>query len=161
MHIWNYFDLFAFSLPPTSVTYCRRLLSQRNGSQWRLKVGYGLVWYISFLTFLFLDLVYSNLSNIPFLPVIVFSYKFLKFVGTGEMFEGRNNSFRNFEFGVDLVGLKKPNNSRTSESGMEFESDWMKHRKSLVFTAQAICFTTSIMAWSSRIPMNEGFHEFI
>lgn len=44
---------------------------------------------------------------------------------------------------------------------MEHESHWSKHIKSNVLTAQVIHFATSFMPWSSRIPIGEGFHEFL
>lgn len=82
--------------------------------------------------------------------------------GTGEMCDGKFISLGKFEFSIALVGVKKPPKyNRISESGMEFESDWMKHRKSSAFTAQVLCSATSFMAWSCRIPISEGFHEFL
>ncbi|ESW35739.1 hypothetical protein PHAVU_001G260700 [Phaseolus vulgaris] len=45
---------------------------------------------------------------------------------------------------------------------MEFESDWTKHRKSSAHTAQVIRSATSFtMPWSRRIPIVEGFYEFL
>lgn len=44
---------------------------------------------------------------------------------------------------------------------MEFESDWTKHRKSSAHTAQVIRSATSSMPWSCRIPIGEGFYEFL
>lgn len=81
-------------------------------------------------------------------------------VGAWAMSEGKNTS-GNLILGIILVGQKKLNYSRTSESGMDFESDWTEHRKSLAFTAQEIRFATSFMPWSCRIPISEGFHEFL
>lgn len=72
----------------------------------------------------------------------------------------RNSSGKSI-LGVSLVGAKKLNYSRIVESGMEFESDWTKHRKSSAFAAQEIHFATSFMPWSCRIPIGEGFHEFV
>lgn len=48
---------------------------------------------------------------------------------------------------------------RTRRSGMEFDSDWTKHRKSLTFTAQVISSSTSFIPWSSKIAISEGYHE--
>lgn len=73
---------------------------------------------------------------------------------------GKINS-RKDKFSIIPDSSKKQNYSRTSKSGMEFESDWTQHRKSLAFTALAIRFATSFMPWSSRIPINEGYHEFL
>ncbi|KAL8037918.1 hypothetical protein ABFX02_11G068900 [Erythranthe guttata] len=80
--------------------------------------------------------------------------------GTWEMCEGKSTS-RKSKSNISLVWAKKPNSNRISESGMEFESYWMKHRKSSAFAAQDIHFATSFMPWSCRIPIGEGFHEFL
>jgi hypothetical protein len=53
------------------------------------------------------------------------------------------------------------NYSKSKAFGMEFESDWTKHRKSSAFTAQVIRSATSFMPWSCRIPIGEGYHEFL
>lgn len=53
------------------------------------------------------------------------------------------------------------NYSNNRTSGMEFESDWTKHRKSLAFTAQVIRSATSFMPWSCKIPIGDGYHEFL
>ncbi|KAK2636770.1 hypothetical protein Ddye_031562 [Dipteronia dyeriana] len=46
-------------------------------------------------------------------------------------------------------------------SGMEYESDWRTHRKSSAFTAKVIRSATSFMPWSCKIPIGDGFHEFL
>ncbi|KAG6585216.1 hypothetical protein SDJN03_17949, partial [Cucurbita argyrosperma subsp. sororia] len=46
-------------------------------------------------------------------------------------------------------------------SGMDFESDWTRHRKSSAFAAQVIRSATSFMPWSCRIPISKGYHEFL
>lgn len=53
------------------------------------------------------------------------------------------------------------NYSKNKTSGMEFESDWTKHRKSSAFTAQVIRSATSFMPWSCKIPIGDGYHEFL
>lgn len=53
------------------------------------------------------------------------------------------------------------NYSKSKSSGMEFESDWTKHRKSSAFTAQVIRSATSFMPWSCKIPIGDGYHEFL
>lgn len=78
--------------------------------------------------------------------------------GTWAMSEGKSTS-GNLILGI--VWLTKLNYSRVGDSGMDFESDWAKHRKSLAFTAQEIRFTISFMPWSCRIPISEGFYEFL
>lgn len=55
----------------------------------------------------------------------------------------------------------KKKDSSTQTGGMEFESDWTKHRKSSAFTAQAIRSATSFMPWSCKISRSEGFHEYL
>ena len=51
--------------------------------------------------------------------------------------------------------------SKSRISGMEFESDWTKHRKSLAFTAEVIRSATAFMPWSCKIPIGDGYHEFL
>lgn len=80
--------------------------------------------------------------------------------GTWAMCEGKNISGKSV-FGISQVKAEKLSYSRISESGMEFESDWTKHRILSSFTAQEIRFATSFMPWSCRIPISEGFHEFL
>ncbi|KAG2702702.1 hypothetical protein I3843_06G095400 [Carya illinoinensis] len=53
------------------------------------------------------------------------------------------------------------NHCKSKTSGMEFESDWTRHGKSSAFTAQVIRSATSFMPWSCRIPIGEGYHEFL
>lgn len=50
---------------------------------------------------------------------------------------------------------------KSKNFGMAYESDWTKHRKSLAFTAQVIRSATSFMPWSCRIPIGDGYHEFL
>lgn len=47
------------------------------------------------------------------------------------------------------------------KSGMEFESDWTKHRKSSILAAEAIRSATAFMPWCCKIPIGEGYHEFL
>lgn len=72
---------------------------------------------------------------------------------------GQRNSSGNLKF-ITSLGTKQKSN-RKQEGGMEFESDWTKHRKSSAFTAQVIRSTTSFMPWSCKISISEGFHEFL
>ncbi|PON50638.1 hypothetical protein PanWU01x14_221710 [Parasponia andersonii] len=53
------------------------------------------------------------------------------------------------------------NYSKSRTSGMEFESDRRKHKKSLAFTAEVIRSATFFMPWSCRIPIGDGYHEFL
>lgn len=45
--------------------------------------------------------------------------------------------------------------------GMARESDWIKHKKSSAYTVQDIHSAPSFMPWSCKIPMGDGFHEYI
>lgn len=53
------------------------------------------------------------------------------------------------------------NQCRRRTTDMESESDWTKHKNSSAYTAQVIRSTTSFMPWSCRIPIGEGFYEFL
>ncbi|KAI9080892.1 hypothetical protein K1719_037201 [Acacia pycnantha] len=74
------------------------------------------------------------------------------------MCEGRYNSKCLRSNWQNTIGN---NYCRSRISVMEFESDWTKHRKSSAYTAQVIRSATSFMPWSCRIPIGEGYHEFI
>lgn len=52
-------------------------------------------------------------------------------------------------------------NRRTRRTGMEFDSDLAKHRKSLTITAQVITSANSFIPWSSKIAISEGYHELL
>ncbi|KAL3501028.1 hypothetical protein ACH5RR_035477 [Cinchona calisaya] len=70
---------------------------------------------------------------------------------------GKNNSSGSSSLGTII----KQKDSKCRRGGMEFESDWTKHRKSSAFTAQAIRSATSFLPWSCKISRSEGFHEFL
>ncbi|KAE9604815.1 hypothetical protein Lalb_Chr11g0075731 [Lupinus albus] len=61
----------------------------------------------------------------------------------------------------NLQKASKTNYCRSRTSFMEFESDWIKHTNSSAYTAQVKHSATSIMPWSCRVPIGEGYHEFI
>lgn len=84
----------------------------------------------------------------------------LMIVGTWAMSEGKSTS-GNVTLDTAFVGLRELNYNRVNESGTDFESGWEKHRKPLAFIAHKIRFTTSFMPWSGRVPISEGFHEFL
>ncbi|CBI27626.3 unnamed protein product, partial [Vitis vinifera] len=63
--------------------------------------------------------------------------------------------------GNTLHRTTERNNSKCKSSGMAFESDWTMHRKSSAFTAQVIRPATSFMPWSCKIPIGDGYHEFL
>lgn len=53
------------------------------------------------------------------------------------------------------------NYSKSRTCGMEFESDWTKHEKSMAFTREVIRSATCFMPWSCKIPIGDGYHEFL
>ncbi|XLU51736.1 hypothetical protein S245_046550, partial [Arachis hypogaea] len=55
----------------------------------------------------------------------------------------------------------KGNNTSNTNSVMELESEWIKHRKSSSYTAHVVRSSTSCMPWSCRIPMGEEYFEFL
>lgn len=61
----------------------------------------------------------------------------------------------------NCLETSEKNNCRSRTTVMELESDWIKHRNSSTFTAQVIRSATSFMPWSCRIPIGEGFYEFL
>lgn len=72
---------------------------------------------------------------------------------------GRNNSV-NFELG--LTPDRTINNyTRGRTTVMEYKSDWKKHRKLSALTAQVICSATPFMPWYCKIPISDGYHEFL
>ncbi|KAA8533298.1 hypothetical protein F0562_033169 [Nyssa sinensis] len=79
---------------------------------------------------------------------------------TWAMCGGRNNSGK-LEIDITLDRTTKKNYLRDRTTGMDFESDWTKHRKSSAFTAEVIRSATSFMPWSCKIPISEGYHEFL
>ena len=44
---------------------------------------------------------------------------------------------------------------------MELEPDWTKHRKLPAYTAHVMRSATFFMPWSCRIPIGDGYHEFL
>lgn len=60
-----------------------------------------------------------------------------------------------------LVCSKKLEHRRTTEIGMEFESYWMKHKRSSALADHEIHLATTFLPWSRRIHITEGFHEFL
>lgn len=61
----------------------------------------------------------------------------------------------------NLNKTTKRNYFKRKISGMEYESDWTRHRRTSAFTAQAIRSATSFMPWSCKIPIGDGYHEFL
>lgn len=66
-------------------------------------------------------------------------------------------------FGSSRNNVQKTekNHCKRKTPVMESESDWTKHKKSSAYTAQVIRSATSFMPWSCRIPIGEGFYEFL
>ncbi|KAK8625594.1 hypothetical protein V6N13_090460 [Hibiscus sabdariffa] len=63
--------------------------------------------------------------------------------------------------GKKLQGATVNSNSKSRACGMEYESDWTKNRVSSALTAQVIRSATSLMPWCCKIPIGDGFHEFL
>jgi hypothetical protein len=80
------------------------------------------------------------------------------FVDIQAMFAGRDY-FRGLE-GI-LYKTTERNYFKSRTSRMEYVSDWTKHTKSSAFTSQVICGATFFMPWSLKIPIGDGFHEFL
>ncbi|XVF85244.1 hypothetical protein PTKIN_Ptkin17bG0102300 [Pterospermum kingtungense] len=70
---------------------------------------------------------------------------------------------RNRYIGVQrtLDSATGSNFTKSRASGMEYESDWTKHRVSSAFTALVIRSAISPMPWCCKIPIGDGFHEFL
>lgn len=67
----------------------------------------------------------------------------------------------NLEIGVFRGGKKTENYPSNTRIGMEFESDWTRHKKSSAFTTQVISTATSCMHWCHKIRISKGYHEFL
>lgn len=80
------------------------------------------------------------------------------FVDIQAIFAGRDY-FRGLE-GI-LYKTTERNYFKSRTSRMEYVSDWTNHRKSSAFTSQVICGATFFMPWSLKIPIGDGFHEFL
>ncbi|XVE74793.1 hypothetical protein DITRI_Ditri12bG0046800 [Diplodiscus trichospermus] len=72
---------------------------------------------------------------------------------------GQRNGYRGVQ--RTLRSAIVSNYSKSRASGMEYESDWAMHRVSSAFTAQVIRSATSLMPWCCKIPIGDGFHEFL
>lgn len=73
------------------------------------------------------------------------------------MHRGRENSTKLQNITHTVISSKH----KCEFSGMDFESDWTRHRKSSAFAAQVIRSATSFMPWSCRIQISEVYHEFL
>ena len=79
-------------------------------------------------------------------------------IGNWAMFGGRNNS--------EIIGSSS-NRYRTTKDlksvsfGMASGLDWIKHRTSSVFKPLLICSASSFIHWSHKIPICDGFDEFL
>ena len=76
------------------------------------------------------------------------------------MFGERNNSGE-VEIGLTLGRTAKIKQSRNRTTGMGLQSNRTKHRKSSAFTYEVIRSTTYFIPWSRKIPITEGYHEFL
>ncbi|KAK6922398.1 hypothetical protein RJ641_012905 [Dillenia turbinata] len=80
--------------------------------------------------------------------------------GNWAMSIGRKNSGSS-QVGNTLFRARNRKYLNNVVCGMEFDSDWTRHKKSLAHTALVIRPATSFMAWSCKIPIGDGFHEFL
>ncbi|KAK6930830.1 hypothetical protein RJ641_002623, partial [Dillenia turbinata] len=80
--------------------------------------------------------------------------------GNWAMSVSRKNSGSS-QVGNTLYRARNRKYSNNNVRGMEFESDWTRNRKSLAHTALVIRPATSFMPWSCKIPIGDGFHEFL
>lgn len=73
----------------------------------------------------------------------------------------RNNS-GNFKIGIalDRTNKKKYASSRTT-TGMEFESEKPKHRSSFALTDKVLSTAAPFIPRSCKIPISDGYHEFL
>lgn len=123
---------------------------EENGSYRRLRFGkfYGLHWYDS-------NFVTEYCWLFSFVTLESNNFFFHNFIVTRAMCEGTNNNFDHWQ------QTSKRDNCRSRTPVMEFESDWIKNKTSSAYTAHIIRAATSIMPWSCRIPIGEGYHEFL
>ncbi|KAK1415833.1 hypothetical protein QVD17_31621 [Tagetes erecta] len=68
------------------------------------------------------------------------------------------NKSGNLVFGVIQGEGKTENYSRNRKTGMEFEPDWTRHILSSALKTQVI---STAISWARKIPINEGYHEFL
>ena len=77
--------------------------------------------------------------------------------GNWAMCGGRNSSA---SINSDICGVVGKN-LKSVRSGMAIGVDWMKHRKSSTYKPQLICSVTDFIHWSRKIPIGDGYHEFL
>lgn len=77
--------------------------------------------------------------------------------GNWAMCGGRNSST---SIGSDLCRIVGQN-LKSVRFGMANGVDWMKHRKYSAYKPQLICSVTDFIHWSRKIPIGDGYHEFL
>lgn len=73
---------------------------------------------------------------------------------------GGRHSSATIEIGSDLCGTVT-RNLKSRSSGMANGLDWAKYRKSSVYKQQLISSDIKFIHWSRKIPIGDGFHEFV
>ncbi|KAF3660005.1 hypothetical protein FXO38_12347 [Capsicum annuum] len=81
-------------------------------------------------------------------------------LGIWEVLEVADNLW-NIESGSSKGLTANMVNHRTRRTGMEFDSDLAKHRKSFTITSLVITSAESFIPWSSMIAISEGYHELL
>lgn len=80
-------------------------------------------------------------------------------LGTRQIYAAEN-TICELVLAVKQVGTEKFDCNRITRD-MEFEYNLGKYRQTLTLTTQEFHFSTSLMPWSCRIPIGEGFYEFL
>lgn len=73
---------------------------------------------------------------------------------------GVTNSLETIEVSSTLCRLVTKH-LKSGQFGMANGVDWMKHRKSSTYKPQLICSVTDFIHWSRKIPISDGYHEFL
>lgn len=71
------------------------------------------------------------------------------------------NGYYNSKLSLNAYQLIGGKNSKGSRSGMAFETNRTKPRKSSAPAVQIIHSAMSFKPWSREFPIGDGFHEFL
>lgn len=72
-----------------------------------------------------------------------------------------SNNSGNFKICIALDRTNKKNYASSRTTDMEFESKKPKHRNSFALTAKVLSSAAPFMPRSCRIPISDGYHEFL
>lgn len=73
---------------------------------------------------------------------------------------GKINNAATFSGGSNLFGTTTKD-LKSESFGMANGLDWTKHRTLSVYKPLLICSTSSFIHWSRKIPICDGYHEFL